>query len=170
MQGGDRRMTRTELAAEAWRAWVKDKPFQSEDTAKGFIEGFNLCLLGKIKIEGGDKGELISENFSLQDRITALEKKNAELKDCLTVGSAWNKHLNAQNKALEEDRDKYRTMVFDEEANHRSVCESLTNTHRHIREQLTEAKNHIHRLLVLLIEGKQSYAVIDEAKAFLEDL
>lgn len=63
-------MTRTELAAEAWQAWVKDKPEQSEDTAKGFQEGFNFCLLGKIKVEGGDKGELISANFLLRDRLT----------------------------------------------------------------------------------------------------
>lgn len=62
-------MTRTELAAEAWRAWVKDKPSQSEDMAKGFREGFNFCLLGKIKVEGGDKGELISANFLLRDRL-----------------------------------------------------------------------------------------------------
>lgn len=62
-------MTRTELATEAWRAWVKDKPSQSEDMAKGFQEGFNFCLLGKIKVEGGDKGELISANFLLRDRL-----------------------------------------------------------------------------------------------------
>lgn len=62
-------MTRTELATEAWRAWVKDKPMQSEDTEKGFREGFNFCLLGKIKVEGGDKGELISANFLLRDRL-----------------------------------------------------------------------------------------------------
>lgn len=62
-------MTRTELATEAWKAWVKDKPAQSEDTEKGFREGFNFCLLGKIKVEGGDKGELISANFLLRDRL-----------------------------------------------------------------------------------------------------
>lgn len=33
---------------------------------------------------------------------------------------------------------------------------------------LKQAKNHIHRLLVLLTEGKRSYAVIDEARAFLK--
>ena len=35
--------------------------------------------------------------------------------------------------------------------------------------ELTKAKNHIHRLLVLLTEGKRSYAVIDEARAFLQE-
>ena len=62
-------MTRTELATEAWKAWAKAKPEQSEDMAKGFQEGFNFCLLGKIKVEGGDKGELISANFLLRDRL-----------------------------------------------------------------------------------------------------
>ena len=75
-------MTRTELATEAWRAWVKDKPAQSEDTEKGFQEGFNFCLLGKIKVEGGDKGELIRANFLLRDRLT---KAVDIIKDLLTL-------------------------------------------------------------------------------------
>lgn len=44
-------MTKKELATEAWEAWIKDKPTQSEDMARGFKEGFNFCLLGKVKIE-----------------------------------------------------------------------------------------------------------------------
>lgn len=67
-------MTKDELSAEAWKAWVKDKPLQSEDTAKGFREGFNFCLLGKIRVEGGDKGELISANFLLRDRLMRAEE------------------------------------------------------------------------------------------------
>lgn len=74
-------MTKDELATEAWKAWVKDKPFQSEETAKGFMEGFNFCLRGKIKIEGGDKGELISENFSLQDKFTKAKEIIIKLVD-----------------------------------------------------------------------------------------
>lgn len=136
-------MTRTELATEAWRAWAKDKPLQSEDMAKGFQEGFNFCLLGKIKVEGGDKGELISANFLLRDRLTELEQENAELKsiaqfqqsstmdarleDTLTVGSTWNKHLNAQNQALKVDRDKYRNMVFDKMELLDKACKHLEN-------------------------------------------
>lgn len=76
-------MNRTELATEAWRAWVKDKPFQSEDTAKGFIAGFNFCLNGKVKIEGGDKGELISANFSLQDKLAEAKTLIERLIDTL---------------------------------------------------------------------------------------
>ena len=95
------------------------------------------------------KAEIIAETACLygltfkNERIAELEKENAELKSIaefqqssnmsrhfenkklkegLAVGSMWNKHLNSQNKALEEERDKYRDMTFDQ------------------REQLTKAK------------------------------
>lgn len=42
--------------------------------------------------------------------------ENKKLKEGLAVGSTWNKHLNSLNKALEEDRDKYREMTFDMKA------------------------------------------------------
>jgi len=45
--------------------------------------------------------------------IERLEKENAELKATLTAGSMFNKSLNADNKYLTEERDKYRNMVFD---------------------------------------------------------
>lgn len=53
--------------------------------------------------------------------------------------------------------------------------QTLSNMDRYfqlkkLKERLTEAKNHIHRLLVLLTEGKRSYAVIDEARAFLQEV
>lgn len=79
-------MTRTELATEAWRAWVKDKSFQSEDTAKGFMAGFNFCLNGKIKVEGGDKGELISQNFSLRDKLDKARMLISSLLDVYQLG------------------------------------------------------------------------------------
>lgn len=42
-----------------------------------------------------------------------LKKENAKLKETLTVGTTWNKHLNSRNKFLEEESDKYRNMLFD---------------------------------------------------------
>jgi hypothetical protein len=90
-------MTRTELATEAWSAWIKDKPLQSEDTEKGFREGFNFCLLGKIKVEGGDKGELISANFLLRDRLT----KAAEL-------LKWALHSDPEHDDLGEFDNKWK--------------------------------------------------------------
>lgn len=73
-------MTREELVAEAWQAWVKDKTEQSEDTAKGFQEGFNFCLLGKINVEGGDKGELIKDLVSELDYLSELSGISYALK------------------------------------------------------------------------------------------
>lgn len=75
-------MMHIELATEAWKAWIKNKPSQSEDTAKGFMAGFNFCLLGKLKIEGGDKGELINTNIFLQDK---LAEARAIIRDLLSV-------------------------------------------------------------------------------------
>ena len=43
-----------------------------------------------------------------------LKKKNKELDEFLCVGSAFNKTLNSTNKALEEERDRYRNMTFNQ--------------------------------------------------------
>ena len=72
---------------------------------------------------------------AIQKDVAKLEKENAELrkvaefqqssnmdthlenkklKEGLAVGSTFNKALNSMNKYLEEERDKYRNMVFDQ--------------------------------------------------------
>lgn len=114
-----------------------------------------------------------------EKRIADLEKENAELrkvaefqqssnmnthlenkklKEGLAVGSTWNKHLNSQNKALEEERDEYRNMVFDK------------------IEQLTKAEEII-RTLYFIIQGRIDYEdniqikdSMDLAKAFLNEV
>jgi hypothetical protein len=55
--------------------------------------------------------------------------ENKKLKEGLAVGSIFNKALNSMNKALEEERDKYREMTFD------------------MKDQLTNAKEIIKKLL-----------------------
>jgi len=80
--------------------------------------------------------ELEKENAELR-KITEFQQssnmnrhfENKKLKEGLAVGSILNKGLNSLNKALEEERDKYRNMVFDKD------------------EQLTKAKKLIERLL-----------------------
>lgn len=78
--------------------------------------------------------ELFFQVNEKTERIAELEKENAELrkiaefqqssnmnthlenkklKEGLVVGSTFNKALNSMNKSLEEERDKYRDMVFD---------------------------------------------------------
>ena len=110
-------------------------------------------------------------------RIEALEKENAELrkiaefqqssnmsrhfenkklKESLAVGSTFNKALNSMNKNLEEERDKYRNMVFDKD------------------EQLTNAKEIIKKLKALYFSPvvtkddlKRQDEILERANKFL---
>lgn len=91
-----------------------------------------LCETYENKI-----AELEAENAELrkvaefqQSSNMSRHFENKKLKEGLAVGSMWNKHLNSQNKALEEERDRYRNMTFDQ------------------REQLTKAKELLKRLLI----------------------
>ena len=100
----------------------------TEELSKGFtgIE-INGVRFSNIK-------EMLSYMNKQRVRIIDLEKENAELrkvaefqqssnmsryfenkklKEGLAVGSIFNKALNSMNKSLEEERDKYRNMVFD---------------------------------------------------------
>jgi hypothetical protein len=111
---------------------------------------------------------------AIQKDVSDLEKENAELrnvaefqqssnmnthlenkklKEGLTVGSMWNKHLNSQNKALEEERDRYRNMTFDQ------------------REQLTTAKEII-KLLLWDIRNRSYEPVkdLERAEQFLSEV
>jgi predicted nuclease with TOPRIM domain len=56
---------------------------------------------------------LFEHNTILLNENERLKKENAGLKATLTAGSMFNKSLNADNKYLTEERDKYRNMVFD---------------------------------------------------------
>lgn len=122
-----------------------------------------------------DKGELIDKCRDLEKENAELRKvaefqqssnmsrhfENKKLKEGLAVGSMWNKHLNSQNKALEEERDRYRNMTFDQ------------------REQLTKAKELLKRLLItscnsdvlnLLPNCSEVLKVRVEAEQFLKEL
>ena len=103
------------------------------------------------------KEELEKENAELR-KIAEFQQssnmsrhfENKKLKEGLAVGSMWNKHLNSQNKALEEERDKYRNMVFDKD------------------DQLTKAKKIIQRLVTKLYKYTRfTDDVLAEAEQFL---
>ena len=108
------------------------------------------------------------------ERITELEKENAELKkvaefqqssnmsrhfenkklkEVLAVGSTFNKALNSMNKSLEEERDKYRNMVFDK------------------NDQLTEAKKIIEELYNIIPASMSDYAKepMEHARKFMTE-
>ena len=84
--------------------------------------------------------------------------ENKKLKEGLTVGSMWNKHLNSQNKALEEERDRYRNMTFDQ------------------REHLTKAKEIIKKIEKIFYSGENAVKrlskisdILAEAEQFLKE-
>ena len=102
----------------------------------------------KVLAQNLEDTEILNKTY--EKRFSDLEKENAELrkvaefqqssnmethlenkklKEGLAVGSTFNKTLNSMNKALEEERDKYRNIVFDKD------------------EQLTKAKELIENLI-----------------------
>ena len=133
-----------------------------------------------IKEEQMTRAEILEKTIDFDDaiqRIVSLEKENAELKkvaefqqssnmsrhfenkklkEVLAVGSTFNKALNSMNKSLEEERDKYRNMVFDKD------------------EQLTKAKEIIKELLNLpFASDEEVFANVSEilgrAEQFLKE-
>ncbi len=95
--------------------------------------------------------KLLNGDIEKHNKIVALEQENAGLRTKATA-------LENANKAMVKELD-------DMTSGELSVLENVVRS----KEQLTEAKTHIHRLLVLLTEGKRSYAVIDEARAFMKE-
>ena len=94
------------------------------------------------------------------ERIKELEKENTELKE---------RHA----EILEAFASASSGDDFEMAESAREIMEILNipcYRHGKVVSKLTKAKNHIHRLLVLLTEGKRSYAVIDEARAFLQEI
>jgi len=97
-------------------------------TEINYFTGFNDCYEKVRETLEKENAELrkVAEFQQSSNMNTHLENK--KIKEVLAVGSMWNKYLNSQNKALEEERDKYRNMVFDKD------------------EQLTKAKEIIKEL------------------------
>ena len=76
--------------------------------------------------------------------------ENKKLKEGLAVGSILNKELNSLNKTLEEERDKYRNMVFDK------------------NDQLTKAKTYLKYFIEILKKlGVDKEPLVIEAEQFL---
>ncbi len=93
----------------------------------------------------------IAEFQQSSNMDTHLENK--KLKEGLVVGSTLNKGLNSLNKALEEERDKYRNMVFDKD------------------EQLTKAKVALRNVIDYLGQFCSDYpdCVIEAEKILKEE-
>jgi hypothetical protein len=124
----------------------------------------------KNKLEHRNCLDCSNHSSNLRMRNLDLEKENAELKkvaefqqssnmsrhfenkklkEGLAVGLTWNKHLNSLNKTLEEERDKYRNMVFDKD------------------EQLTKAKEIIREFVDNVERYSINNEILDRAEQFL---
>lgn len=116
-------------------------------------------LSQKVKWQEKRIEELEKENAELR-RVAEFQQsnnmnrhfENKKLKECLTVGTTWNKALNSMNKALEEERDKYRNMVFDK------------------GEQLSKAKELIKRLINVCCSYGATGRTTAEAEQFLKEV
>ena len=89
----------------------------------------------------------------MTEEKTCYNCGNKKLKEALAVGSTWNKGLNSRNKYLEEERDKYRNMVFDKMG------------------QLTEAKKVIEELYNIIPASMSDYAKepMEHARKFMTE-
>jgi hypothetical protein len=75
----------------------------------------------------------------LQQGFKCICKENAELRkfrEFLAVGSKVNKGLISRNKFLEEERDKYRNMVFDKMEQHEDEVKLLKKENAELKKQL----------------------------------
>ena len=130
-------------------------------------ENNDVCTtMGELIITLKGIAELEKENAELR-KVAEFQQssnmnrhfENKKLKEGLAVGSIFNKALNSMNKNLEEERDKYRNMVFDKD------------------EQLTKAKDHIKKLLDCLQQDtndpQTNYYVVKymtEAEQFISEV
>lgn len=141
-------------------------------------------------------------NHSLVEQMADLESENAELrkvaefqqssnmnrhfenkklKEGLAVGSTFNKALNSMNKNLEEERDKYRNMVFELQKENAELkekyvkeCEDVAFVVTNYNKQLTKAKEIIRDFISVAIDyidkEDKNYSYIAEAEQFLNEV
>lgn len=104
-----------ELRCKAWGITEDEyycnqcSDFSLEDMARAYRRGKNK---GRADLEK-ENAELRKVAEFQQSSNMSRYFENKKLKEGLAVGSIFNKALNSMNKSLEEDRDKYRNMVFD---------------------------------------------------------
>lgn len=111
-------MTEEELRKDYY-ADRPSEPYSDDDRPSDWA---NIAHYAEENLENAFKRieELEKENAELrkvaefqQSSNMSRHFENKKLKEGLAVGSTFNKALNSMNKSLEEERDKYRNMVFD---------------------------------------------------------
>ena len=118
---------------------------------EAFIKGYELSKKHIAELEK-ENAELKKVAEFQQSSNMSRHFENKKLKEGLAVGSTFNKALNSMNKNLEEERDKYRNMVFDKD------------------EQLTKAKVALRNIIDYLGQFCSDYPdCVIEAELFLKD-
>lgn len=147
-------MTKEELEKATGQELIYQRNYCGVDGYYGdYLDNVNAEMLKRFN----RLADLEAENAELrkvaefqQSNNMNTHLENKKLKEGLAVGSTWNKHLNSLNKELEEERDKYRNMVFDKD-------EQLTKA-RVLLKQFLEARN-----------GEDTYKAEFEAEQFLKE-
>jgi hypothetical protein len=123
---------------------------KADNDARKFAMAMSEKVEKQLREENAELRK-IAEFQQSSNMNTHLENK--KLKEGLAVGSMWNKHLNSLNKELEEERDKYRNMVFDKD------------------EQLTKAKVALRKVVDYLGQFCSDYpdCVIEAEKILKEE-
>ena len=128
------------------------------------LEKENADLKEEINKIAFARGNLEEENAELksiaefqQSSNMSRHFENKKLKKGLAVGSTFNKALNSLNKTLEEERDKYRNMVFDKD------------------EQLTNAKELLNEFMRISKASDEDFehdysGLIGEAEKFISEV
>ena len=104
----------------------------------------------------------IAEFQQSNNMNTHLENK--KLKEGLAVGSTWNKHLNSLNKELEEERDKYRNMVFDKDEQLTKAKKIIRECIKHTCDTFCEVSTCEHCLFKLKVKDKAEQFLNSEEK------
>jgi hypothetical protein len=139
------------------------------------LEKENADLKEEINKIAFARGNLEEENAELR-KVAEFQQssnmnryfENKKLKEGLAVGSTFNKALNSMNKSLEEERDKYRDMVFDlqqENAELKKDCIESEENNNKLQEDIQKldvAKDLINRLLHTLMLSNTPYEMYEE--------
>lgn len=92
---------------------IKELEQKLEQTEKDLADyQFNYPTIKELKKENAELRKVAEFQ---QSSNMSRHFENKQLKEGLAVGSTFNKALNSMNKNLEEERDKYRNMVFDKD-------------------------------------------------------
>lgn len=152
-----------EAKAECFMLTVNTIGIDQKDVELAYILGRKKSIK-QIETLEKENTELRKVAEFQQSSNMSTHFENKKLKEGLAVGSTWNKALNSRNKYLVEERDKYRSMVFDKD-------EQLTKAKEIIKDYMIIAKGD-HCTVCGVPEENRSIDVLklnEKAEQFLKE-